>query len=494
MARVPFRRIFVAENRQTGDGRIMSPGALRWETDPQVLRYMPVEQGWGHQGARAVGTIEGYERDADGAIWATGFVEDTIPAAQAMLEQLAAGLPLGVSVDLDDVTVEIVDTSITVDDVLPPGPVDMENTGRRVALVHYDTVSMTMGSSPLRRHARGVQASANDPDPGGEVWWSFSMDEVLERFTDGRIRAATVCDIPAFDFARMGTDGAASTESTEPEADEATDPEAVAASSAPPAAPTRVASAVVPVTTFGTLTAAAVPQAPPAAWFEMPEPTDRTPLTVTDDGRVFGHMWAWSDCHTASADGSCLLAPHSSPGLPWFHTGYLVTDEGQRVPVGALTIGGGHADERGNATAAREHYDNVATVWADVVVTEGRHGGWACGAVRPGLSAEQLRSIRASVPSGDWRGVGGHSELIGIHQVVHPGFPLARVDSHGEPLAIVAAGTFTPAPSRALTPCDVQAAVDAAVAPLRAEMTRSVRGRLRTEGTEKARKRLRGNR
>jgi hypothetical protein len=222
----------------------------------------------------------------------------------------------------------------------------------------------------------------------------------------------------------------------------------------------------------------------------MPEPDQHTPLHVGDDGRVYGHVWS-GGCHTASQAGQCLRAPRSSPGLPWFHTGYLVTAEGDRIATGVLTIGGGHADEMLEAVPAREHYDDVTTAWADVRIVEGRFGGWACGAARPGLTPTQLRTIRGSVPSGDWRGIGTGSELIAVHQVNHPGYPAARFDRNGRPRAIVAAGALTPGQVAGSETATEFARLAAQLEALQLEVARPARRRLREAGTGRARDRLR---
>ena len=47
----------------------------------------------------------------------------------------------------------------------------------------------------------------------------------------------------------------------------------------------------------------------PAAWFENPNFSGITPLTIMDDGRIFGHMATWRECHTGVQD-RCVTAPH----------------------------------------------------------------------------------------------------------------------------------------------------------------------------------------
>jgi hypothetical protein len=77
----------------------------------------------------------------------------------------------------------------------------------------------------------------------------------------------------------------------------------------------------------------------------------------------------------------------------------------------------------------------------DVAAGEDKHGIWVSGALRPDVTEEQLRSIRASSVSGDWRPINGKLELVAVCAVNAPGFPIprARVAS-GAPIALVAAG------------------------------------------------------
>ncbi len=83
---------------------------------------------------------------------------------------------------------------------------------------------------------------------------------------------------------------------------------------------------------------------------------------------------------------------------------------------------GGHADIRLSARDAAAYYDNTAAVGADVGLVDGRFGPWACGVVRTDLTSEDLHRFRMSMPSGDWRRVGGVLDLVGVLNVNTPGF------------------------------------------------------------------------
>lgn len=185
--------------------------------------------------------------------------------------------------------------------------------------------------------------------------------------------------------------------------------------------------------------AASVPVAPPRAWFFEPEPQEgdprlvrqrdgsyACPLTVTADGQVYGHLARWGQCHVGFAD-ACVTPPDSPDGYKHFHVGAVLCDDGSEVATGPLTVGADHARLRGVlAPDARDHYANTGLQWANIRVKDGEFGPWLAGAVRPGLTDEVLAVARASAPSGDWRPIDGHRELIGILSVPVPGFPVAR--------------------------------------------------------------------
>lgn len=205
---------------------------------------------------------------------------------------------------------------------------------------------------------------------------------------------------------------------------------------------TEEAATVVP------LAASATPARPPHTWFTLPEPrigvewlpgvmgdavlVDQgdgmaCPLTITDDGLIYGHVYRLGQCHTAEpwGPGVCASAEPSANGYATFHTGSVACDDGTLVPTGSIVVGAEHS-YAASTWAAIDHYANAGSGWADVRVVDGEQGAWCCGALRPGLSDEQLRVLRALSLSGEWRDVGGHLELIGILSVNQPGFPIAR--------------------------------------------------------------------
>jgi len=201
------------------------------------------------------------------------------------------------------------------------------------------------------------------------------------------------------------------------------------------------------------LVAAALPVLPYAA-FSVPEPDRYTaPYLTEPDANGYryyaGHIARWDTCHIGF-QGKCVTPPRSRSRYANFHLGLARTERGD-ILAGVITFNrvdqlrGGHADIRLSAADAAAHYDNTATVGADVVVVDGKFGPWACGVVRPDLSGQDLHRLRMSRPSGDWRRIGGTLDLVGVLHVNTPGFSGARtLTASGEPLALVAGAGPSP--------------------------------------------------
>ncbi|MGW8357390.1 hypothetical protein [Streptomyces wedmorensis] len=190
--------------------------------------------------------------------------------------------------------------------------------------------------------------------------------------------------------------------------------------------------------------ASATPEAlPPAYWFQRPDVDQLTPLTVTDTGRVFGHIAGWDTCHVGLP--GCVTPPSSPTGYTYFHVAEQRTQDGATLPVGTLVAGPRHADAQLAFRAAQEHYDDPSAAVARVVAGEDEHGIWVAGWLLPGATAEALDVFRSSPVSGDWRRVGGSLELIGVCSVNTPGFPVRRVHfASGAQRALIGSFGITP--------------------------------------------------
>lgn len=168
----------------------------------------------------------------------------------------------------------------------------------------------------------------------------------------------------------------------------------------------------------------ATPVLPPAEWFERPDVDRVTPLTVTDTGRVFGHIAPWGECHVGLP--GCVTAPSSLTNYAHFHTGAQAVQGGQSVPVGTLVTGPRHADPQQAFRAAQQHYDDLDAAVARVVAGEDEFGIWVAGWMLPDANPARVEQFLASPVSGDWRNVGGSLELIAVCSVNAPGFPVPR--------------------------------------------------------------------
>lgn len=185
------------------------------------------------------------------------------------------------------------------------------------------------------------------------------------------------------------------------------------------------------------MTASAAPVAPPDEWFDPFDLDGPTPLTITADGRVFGHLTTWDSCHRSAEyqNAGVCVRPPSDPKAPFFQLGQVVTASGALRDVGTLTVGGGHADRRKGLVAAIEHYDDVAAAGAVVQIHEDKFGVGLFGALVADATPEQVAALRRAPLSGDWRKERGQWRLVAAHAVNVPGYPVPRglVASVGEP-------------------------------------------------------------
>lgn len=388
---ITWSGIICYEGRPTGDGRLIEANSLRWEDLPLTLGDAPADSG-GHDGALTVGHILTIERRDDGAIFATGTFDVESPAGYEAARQVYKGLRSGVSVDLDDVSFEV-----------------------RVKAELLDEMDAAM-EEVLDENGEYVTPEREVGEDGRVVVSKHASDDELWAITDAKVRAATLVRIQAVNGAKITLD----------------DPAAFEALTAPDSA-TLVASA------------SDAESLPPINWFTDPGLTEVTPITVTPEGRVFGHIADWETCHTAFP-GECVTAPRSATNYAYFRTGAVLTDDGE-VAVGTLTMDTLHAGKSLRANSATRHYENTGMAAAFVSAGEDAHGIWVAGVIAPGLSAADVRRFRASPISGDWRRIGGNLELVAALAVNVPGFPIPRpagLVASGHVQSLVASGMVAP--------------------------------------------------
>lgn len=366
---------------ETGDGRIVDPEAqIDLRNLPLPLLWQ-IKTGSGHDGSVVVGRIDSMEVTNTGVRNAVGVFDTGVFGAEAQ-RLVQNGFLYGVSADMDKFSAQEI-------------PVFAED---------------------------GPDDEDNDEAPVIE-----SRQIVINKT---RIMAVTIVAKPAFQECQIFIDNGVAV----PEEDTPMIPDGLYVEDVDPSEAAAIVAAG--------YVAENIPVAPPRSWFENPDLLRPTPIQVSDEGHVFGHIAAWDTDHVGMANN--IKPPRSRSDYAYFKTGVLRTAEGEDVSVGQLTLAGGHAGLEFSAREAVKHYDDTASGIADVTVGEDQFGIWVSGGLRPGTTPEQVRVFRASAPSGDWRPIKGRLELVAVCQVNVPGFPVARtLVAGGQQMALVAAGAAT---------------------------------------------------
>lgn len=385
-----WRGPIVVEGMVTGDGREFAKGALEWQEPPIPLRWNKEDSHGGepHTVTVNVGKITKLYREGD-MIMGEGEFDLSTEDGRTAHSKVVGEYLKGISIDAD---------SIENADVEYVWPEDMAE-GEDVDLMEL----------------------------------LFAQPEKIV-FHGGRIRAATLCDIPAFAeayIAIVDAEGAV-----------------VAGGQRHPDLVPKWSPKRLPRTPDG-LIAHGGPRdenwLPPTDWFRDPQLSQPSTIQVTDDGRVYGHAAQWGSCHIGQTD--VCVRPPMEDAHSYYMTGEVTTREGKRVAVGQITIGTGHAPLSMGAVPATEHYDNTGSAVADVAVGNDAHGIWVAGSIRPGADPNLVHALRAAgAVSGDWRRIGNKLRLVGLLAVNVPGFSIpkmgARVAS-GVQEALIAAGRPT---------------------------------------------------
>lgn len=166
--------------------------------------------------------------------------------------------------------------------------------------------------------------------------------------------------------------------------------------------------------------------------FSRPEPSVLTPMTIVGD-EIYGHLAGWDSCHIGLP--GCAKPFRSATGYSYF----LRAPNDDTLAKGPVTLGGDHASIRAGLGEARDHYAATSLAVADVVIHDGRLGPFASGRLRASITDAQRAALQGSAWSGDWRRVPEGMELIAVHAVNTPGYPIfrSRVAS-GAPMALIA--------------------------------------------------------
>ncbi len=372
--------VLSVEGLRTTDHRMISPGGLSWRQLPlAICAQFEDIHGYGDTPASPiVGSITNIERDeTTGWIMGEGtFDLTTEPGIQAARMCLNQTLRWN-SVDLEIITSQ--DVVVSTDQGYPDPAMDI------IDILFDDDVN----------------------EDGCTDWYT--------EITEARIMKTTMVSTPAF-------------------------PQCVMAPiDVPLDVPEPMSTA--PQVNQGLLASAlTIPDEPPSSWFANPELAEPTPMEITDDGRVFGHLALWKTNHIGF-DNVNINPPRSQKDYAYFTTGKIKCADGEQVQVGQITFNTGHADTYLKASDTTHHYDHTGYVAADIAVGEDEHGIWFAGALRPGLNAADIRAVRAAPLSGDWRQIGNGLELVAALAVNVPGFPIVAAGRRrGEQVSLIAGG------------------------------------------------------
>lgn len=132
--------------------------------------------------------------------------------------------------------------------------------------------------------------------------------------------------------------------------------------------------------------------------FFRPEAPEPTKIIVTPNGKVYGHLCRWDSPHASMAGN--VRPPRPVDGYKSFNKPGVLTERGI-VPTGPIFAYGGHRPGVGVPDLGAA-YGGVENAWCDVRITEGVHGPWVSGVVRPGVADETVYAARASRISGHW--------------------------------------------------------------------------------------------
>ncbi len=459
---VPWYGVLAPEGAVSGDGRGFTDGGLRMRDLPLPLKWMP-EDAEGHDKSQVSGRIDRIFRE-NGLIKAEGFF-DTSFAAYEAIRQIAEGSLRGVSVDIDDMQASLSEDgssstatgricSATLcaipafaeafvalgtwadDPGLVPGGSDIPDGSQVSVDQQPDPVAMMAVSretfAPVPIKTKDGPGWITDPQP---------THRITDYWVDGPGAIKIGWGMPG-DFNRCRVQLVKYVQNPQWLAGLCANLHYRALRTWPGQHNGRTQTMGTPALT------ASAGETLPVDWFKDPNLSGPTPFTVTEDGRVFGHVATWAACHIGQpmTDDDCTTAPHSATGYSYFLTGEVLTDVGP-VAVGQITMGGGHAADRAGVRAAVSHYDSTSTAVADVTAGEDEHGIWVAGALRSTVTDDQVHALRAAAISGDWRRVSigreGNLEMVAALAVNVPGFPIPRpsmlVASGGEPLTLVAA-------------------------------------------------------
>lgn len=367
----PWEGVLTVEGEESGDGRLFGHGSLDWAEMPMPLMYQPASVG-GHDASVLAGAITFAARKGN-TVFGRGHIFGNMLDSEygdGIRNMMETG---GVSVDVDKVKDADVEMVFAESDGAP----------------------------------------------------NIMAKPELTVFHRGRIRGATLVAFPAFVEAKLSF----------------TNTEMVTAAAEKSCGCKDDEDGEYSIEVQGVLIASGerpshtitIPNVPPAEWFS--EPTDvqaKGALTITDEGRVFGWLAPAGVTHRSVRK---TVPMGANVDYTRFMKGETIVAGGSRVVSGVITGNCGHADTENYGTLAnrKKHYDDSCSVFANIAVGQRPGKGvWVAGALRHGVTAEQVAAAMGCTLSGDWQphpDRPGVQEFIAALLVPVPGFAMARTQA-----------------------------------------------------------------
>jgi hypothetical protein len=376
---VAWEGVLAVEGVETGDGRMFAPGSLTWPELPIPLMYQYItSHGGSTDESTNVGNIASMWRDGN-KIMGNGYIDVADQFGMQAARKMKGKYLRGVSIDADSVKDSDVELVYAQPD---PG---------------------------LDEDANALQALFANPE--------------LTIFHTGRVRGATLVNLPAFVEASLNLIGDTSI------LDSVT-----------------VASAVVmdrmSDETTHVITAAAtggkrgytieIPELPPIGFFE--EPAELPPIGavwIEPNGHIFGLVGPSDVAHRAFKGKRVTIPMGNVDYTRWMNrptpvVGY--SGEVLKIRTGVITMNCGHLMDFGvtDQEERMRHYDNSCSIAAVARVGESREHRvpWISGMIMP-MSIEDFQRFQACQLSGDWtshRERRGWKEFVAALAVPVPGF------------------------------------------------------------------------
>jgi hypothetical protein len=380
---IPWEGTLALEGTETGDGREFALGSLTWADLPLPLMYQyETSHGGSTDKSTNVGNITEVWRD-DNRIMGRGTIDLNDPYGLAAARKMRGKYLNGVSIDADSVKDSDVELIYAQPD---PNASDEQQL-----------IEMIAGAAPEKTI-----------------------------FHKGRVRGATLVNLPAFVDATLELTGDLSMLDEQPLTAAAEEHTTTSVTNHRTQVITAAASSGKRGYTIE------IPEVPPLEFFQ--EPRELPPIGavwIEPNGHIFGLVGPSGVPHRAFRNKRIMIPMGNVDYTRWMNRPTVVMGEdGELIKIrtGVITMNCGHLSPYAtdNSDERMRHYDNSCSIAAVVRVGESRQhkAPWVAGAIMP-MSTADFQRFQACQLSGDWaphRERRGWKEFVASLAVPVPGF------------------------------------------------------------------------